>query len=131
VYDLPTKNLMTLGFVAGRFPENWEYDNLFVSREAFRFVEEISDLRLLRLVFNPTNIRLLQLLSKEPTNPRRLALSLGLGESHVSERLRRLGRAGFVKWKWERVGTKNLKIYSLKVTNLNVKLEPLLSRRSR
>jgi tetratricopeptide (TPR) repeat protein len=79
-------------------------------------------------LFDRTNIALLCLLKTTPSYPRKLAKLLGARESHISERLTKLKRAGLLFDRWERVetdeGLKNVKQYYLNAHNIVLEFNP-------
>jgi DNA-binding Lrp family transcriptional regulator/tetratricopeptide (TPR) repeat protein len=75
----------------------------------------------LRELANGTSRSILTLLAVEPSYPRRIAALLGLSETDVARRLRRLERLGFVEGKWGRVG-KNVKLYRLAADSVTLRI---------
>jgi hypothetical protein len=67
---------------------------------------------LLRAVSHPANQAILGLLAVEPCYPRRIGALLGLSETEVARRVRRLENLGLVQGRWDRVG-RNVKLYRL------------------
>lgn len=80
------------------------------------------------LLTDQTTLKVMCMLRAEPMYPRRIAQLIGVKETHVSERLRRLERAGLVMGRWARVATregyKNVKQYSLKSERLLIEFSP-------
>lgn len=94
----------------------------YVKRARDELELKSSDYQILRIISNPANMRILQLLEQDALNTRRLAQLTGIGESHVSEHLRIMERAGIIRFDWRRVGNKNLKFYSFDINPLVVDL---------
>ena len=82
----------------------------------------------LSLLTDKVNIALLCMLKAGPSYPRRLSQLIGINESHVSERLKRLKKAGFIDAEWARIDTadgfKNVKQYSLKNDRIVISFTP-------
>ncbi|MGC8661696.1 MAG: AAA family ATPase [Nitrososphaeria archaeon] len=72
----------------------------------------------LSMLTDQVNIVLLCMLKAGPSYPRRLSQLMGINESHISERLKKLKKAGFLNAKWARIeasnGYINVRQYSLK-----------------
>jgi tetratricopeptide (TPR) repeat protein/DNA-binding Lrp family transcriptional regulator len=73
----------------------------------------------LRALANPATQSLLALLAVEPSYPRRLASLIGLAESEVARRLRRLEEMGLVRGAWAHVG-KNVRMYELATNRVEI-----------
>ena len=67
---------------------------------------------LLGLLANKSNQSILGLLAVEPAWPRKVGQLVGLSETEVSRRLKRMEDLGLVKGEWAHVG-KNVKLYKL------------------
>ena len=100
----------------GRRPP-WEY--------APRRVAPGSPQKVISLISNPANVSILSALMGTESYPRELARRLGMRESHVSERLKRLERLGLVRGRWTRVGTtgKNVKVFTSAVSSVSMDLD--------
>lgn len=77
---------------------------------------------LLQLLANPTNRRILSVLSLEPQYPRRLADLVGLTEDEASRRLRLFEKVGLAEGAWAHVG-KNVRLYKLSTNRFTVTVE--------
>jgi len=75
----------------------------------------------LRELANRTNQSVLTLLAVEPSYPRRIGALLGLSETEVARRLRRLEKLGLVEGKWEHQG-KNVKVYRLAADAISLRI---------
>ena len=77
------------------------------------------------LISNPANASILSALMGTESYPRELARRLGMRESHVSERLKRLERNGLVRGRWTRMKEigKNVKVFSSAVSSVSVVLD--------
>ena len=82
----------------------------------------------LKLISNPTNARILSILRGGSHHTRQIAKLVGLGESHVSERLRKLENVGLVVAGRERVKISdkqiNVRQYSLNFDSVSMVIEP-------
>jgi|ECHhosMinimDraft_1075155.scaffolds.fasta_scaffold00812_2 tetratricopeptide (TPR) repeat protein/DNA-binding transcriptional ArsR family regulator len=79
---------------------------------------------ILEAISDRLNLSILSLLSISPTYVRKLAESLGMWETHVSSRLRRLEELGLVQGRWERVEGRNVRVYYPKFNRLEITLTP-------
>ncbi|BBD73202.1 hypothetical protein HS1genome_1591 [Sulfodiicoccus acidiphilus] len=77
---------------------------------------------ILQVIADEINLTILSILRGEPTFVRRLAQQMGMKESHVSERLRRMEETGLVRGKWVRLAGKNVKVYYPKIDTLEINL---------
>ncbi|MES2154916.1 MAG: tetratricopeptide repeat protein [bacterium] len=77
----------------------------------------------LREVANASTQALLTLLAVEPSYPRRMGALLGLSETEVARRLKRLESLGLVEGRWERQG-KNVKLYRLAADLVTIGITP-------
>ncbi len=77
----------------------------------------------MRELANRTSQSILALLAVEPSYPRRMGALLGLSESEVARRLKRLEGLGLVEGRWERQG-KNVKLYRLAATSITLAITP-------
>lgn len=75
---------------------------------------------LLKVLANETNQRILLALVPEPSHSRLLAETLGLNETEVSRRLKKLEKAGLVVGRWTRAEA-NVKRYHLAVEGMEVR----------
>ncbi|MDG6921497.1 MAG: tetratricopeptide repeat protein [Nitrososphaerota archaeon] len=77
------------------------------------------------LISNPANASILSALMGTESYPRELARRLGMRESHVSERLKKLERHGLVRGRWARMREtgKNVKVFSSAVSSVSVVLD--------
>ncbi|MEM0117709.1 MAG: tetratricopeptide repeat protein [Conexivisphaerales archaeon] len=82
----------------------------------------------LSILTNKLNLTMLSLLRSEPYYPRRLSNLLGIKESHISEKLKQLEKAGFLESRWHRIidehGYKNVKQYQLKSDTIVLRFTP-------
>ena len=81
--------------------------------------------RIVGLISNPANVSILSALIGTESYPRELARRLGIRESHISERLKKLERLGLVRGRWTRVGTpgKNVKVFTSAVSSISIGLD--------
>lgn len=77
--------------------------------------------RIVDLLKSETNLEILAALSIRPSHPRELSLLLGKDESDISRRLKSLEKTGLVRSSWVRVGSKNVKAYSLTRESITLK----------
>ncbi|HWG89939.1 MAG TPA: hypothetical protein VNZ52_03730 [Candidatus Thermoplasmatota archaeon] len=84
-------------------------------------MEESDDL--LKVLANETNQRILLALVPEPSHSRLLASSLGLNETEVSRRLKKLEKLGLVVGKWARAEA-NVKRYHLAAEGIELRFGP-------
>lgn len=80
---------------------------------------------LVKLLSNELSMRILSALLGSPLSPRRLSEMLGVDESLVSRRLKQLEKHGIVEGRWERVEGKNMKIYRLKASGVELRFTPV------
>ena len=82
----------------------------------------------LSILTDKVNVMLLCMLKAGPSYPRRLSYLVGIDESHVSERLKKLEKAGFLEAKWARIykgnGYANVRQYSLKSDKIILSFTP-------
>ena len=67
----------------------------------------------LRLLASRLNVDILSVLALRDSSPREVAGLLGVDETEVSRRLRRMEKAGLVSSEWRRVEGRNMRVYSL------------------
>jgi len=80
--------------------------------------------KIFKALSNPINLKILTLLRSSSFHPRELARILNRDETDISRRLRQLERLGLIKGKWERVDGKNVRVYSLKVSEIRIFMHP-------
>ena len=92
---------------------------------ALRRAAPDSSEEMIGLISSPANAFILSALIANESYPRELARRLGMRESHVSERLRKLERFGLVKGRWTRVGKtgKNAKVFTSAVSSVSMSLD--------
>ena len=79
-----------------------------------------NNLRILKVLSNELNIRIMSILKISPLYPREIAKILSKDESEISRRLKALEKLGLVKGEWHRIGNKNVKIYRSLVGKLSI-----------
>ena len=79
-----------------------------------------NNLRILKVLSNELNIRIMSILKVSPLYPREIAKILSKDESEISRRLKILERLGLVKGEWHRIGNKNVKLYKSLVCKLSI-----------
>ena len=79
---------------------------------------------LLKALSSEVNLQILTVLRSGSFHPRELARILQRDESDISRRLRTLERLGLVEGRWVRAGGKNVRVYSLRVGEIKIDLEP-------
>ncbi len=82
-------------------------------------------LEFIRTLSSELVIRILLVLSNKYSYPREIAEILGVDETTVSRKLKKLEKYGLVESKWIKVGNKNVKAYSLVSDEIILKLSPL------
>lgn len=80
---------------------------------------------LLKTLSNELTIYILSVLSNRDSYPREIAEILGVDETTVSRKLKKLEKYGIVKSKWIRVEGRNVKTYSLVSDKVIIELSPL------
>lgn len=76
-----------------------------------RLKQAIKDREILDIISDEINLTIITMLRTEPTYVRKIAQQLGMKESHVSDRLRKMEKVGLVSSSWKRIGDKNVKLY--------------------
>lgn len=86
---------------------------------------DIKDREILDIISDEINLTIITMLRAEPTYVRKIAQQLGMKESHVSDRLRKMEKAGLVSSSWKRVGNKNVKLYYPMLDRLEINFTPM------
>ncbi|HDD33693.1 MAG TPA: hypothetical protein ENG30_00925, partial [Thermofilaceae archaeon] len=76
--------------------------------------------RAVKFLFSWLSLSILNILRCGPSYPRRIAEVLGKNEAAVVRALKELERLGIVESKWARIRDRNVKIYKLKVREINI-----------
>ncbi len=79
---------------------------------------------LMRVLSSEINLQILGVLRSGSFHPRELAQILQRDESDVSRRLKNLERLGLVEGRWVHASGRNIRVYSLKVGEVNIHFEP-------
>jgi len=81
--------------------------------------------KILKILSNNINLKILTEIRNSPVNPRELAKKLRMKENHVSARIRTFLKYGIVKEiGWHRVENKNVKLYELAIDSWEIELMP-------
>lgn len=78
----------------------------------------------IKIVGNPINARILVFLRTHPSSPRDLSIRMKKDEADIVRRLRAMQRAGLVRSVWGKRLGKNVKLYSLAASDMNVLIRP-------
>ncbi|QXJ34158.1 tetratricopeptide repeat protein [Saccharolobus shibatae] len=76
-----------------------------------RLGQNTKDQEILDIISDETNLTIITMLKAEPSYVRKIAQQLGMKESHVSDRLRKMEKVGLVSSSWVRIYNKNVKLY--------------------
>jgi len=79
--------------------------------------------KILQLISNRINMKILNLLAEEPLNPRSIAERLGKDETNISRRLKAMEREEILRSSWKRIRGRNVKEYSLNVDKVEIIFE--------
>ncbi len=79
---------------------------------------------LLKFLTNDLVVRIFLTLCSEPMNTRGLARILGVDETIISKKLRKMEKLGLVESKWVRVKDKNIKLYYPRTSGYSINITP-------
>jgi len=96
------------------------------NRQYDKYANSMNDSRnkLLSVLSDDTMVKILIILSSSPSSTRSLSRILGVRESSISKRLKSLERLGLVEGKWVSSRGVNQKLYSMKVSEISIRIGP-------
>jgi tetratricopeptide (TPR) repeat protein/DNA-binding Lrp family transcriptional regulator len=90
----------------------------------YEIISEAIGREIVEVISDQVNLSILAIISAEPTYSRKIAEVLGIRETHVSSRLKKLESLDLIKGYWRRVGKKNVKLYQMNVDSLEISFIP-------